>query len=236
MKKVLVSIDAVLDTRYGTLLKLDKQKALEVAKTGKYTTRTSDTWCELGVDIDQDRYNDLYLNRDIETLKLSRPSNLVYLLLQLYKESYSSLDPTDTNKGIEFHLNFYPYKLSSELRSEMAIALQALLELPDPIVPTYLSPIKLSPSFIKDSYEALIVYSFDDWLKENRDRLIDTPIPRNTILACTIYPNITPTEKELMSENIKSPFTALELIMTEYIDVKFLTIDVFCVVKTKDSR
>jgi len=163
MKKyrVLVSLDVLLDTRMGTLVKMDAQKAKEILLSGKYHDRRSDFF----PGVDKTAFDAAYASRDIETLKLSLPTNAIYMLRDLAAKLGEQAISNPTTAGIEININEYPYTLDAETRDALIESVASWIGYPVPIYVVRMSDAQVTPQWLKGQFEEYYRYDYGDWLE-----------------------------------------------------------------------
>lgn len=233
-KTIYVDLDALLDTRLGTLIQIDENEAISILNNG-YHERISDDWSKLGSSINQDEYDRRYRNRDIETLKASRCTNAIPMIIELTKSLSESAiyTPFVTSVGIE--VNLYPYKLTGEEIKTMESVVRHYLSVETKVTTVRFSPEQLTPEIINIRYDGLIMYDFNAWFGAQVEKLKDKQLPTVTIMAPALYANKVPSKEEITFEEIGeiSPFASLEMVLCEFIDLHLLDATYFSLVVPK---
>lgn len=217
-KRLYVELDGLLDTRLGTLIRLDEPQA-QVALAGGYFTRESDDWSKLGLSVDQAAYDDLYRHRDETTLKMSRCSDLVPMVHRMTHELESMGAKTPFVSEITLDVNFWPYQLSDEIRQEILSAVRIMVSPSVKVESVWFAPAQLNPELIDRSWDGVLMYDFNTWLTEHQERLKDKQIPRIPFIVPALYWNGIPTPEETEIEDVGQidPFAALEMLLAEYV-------------------
>jgi hypothetical protein len=170
MKQILLfSLDLLLDTRLATLSSIDSAIAASImsdpTKNKMYRTRINDQFTNLG--LEENCFADAYQKRNVDTLKQSRPTRLLFELStignQLIKKSL--MEPHNVS-DIEFHINFYPYyQLSEEEREAIIGAIKARVQDVILIKGVYLPEKKIDASYLRSSeITGLFFYDFSEWV------------------------------------------------------------------------
>lgn len=215
-----VDIDALLDTRLGTMYRMDEE-LIESAIERDYKTRSSDIWSEINLDIDQDAYDELYRHRDEETLKVSRPTAVVPILTEVVEAlgKASVNDPRIDSVSVD--VNVWPYRLDAEVLAAIRDAVKTWVSVDCEVQIVNYEVGALTPMFIDTKYVALIVYDFNAWFDHHHDALLSKRIPTITMIAPTLYKSTSPEEEIVYEGTTVDPFAATELALVEYITLVF---------------
>lgn len=210
-----VELDALLDTRLATLYQINPALIGKAIECG-YRNRISDVWSEIGLDVDQDDYNERYRNRTVDTLKLAKPTAIVPMLTDMTASlgRASVEDPRIEKIGIE--VNVWPYKLDDETKLAIEEAVSIWVSVDSEVTTVDYDRGSLTPSLIDQQYAAVILYGFNDWLTLHSSTLIDKRIPTVSIIAPALYLNGKPDEVTNDDGSPIEPFAATELALVEY--------------------
>lgn len=229
---ILVSLDALLDTRLATLFHLDPTQTETMLSTG-YRDRESDVWSELGFEFDQQAYLDAYRARDIETLKASRPTSIAPVINQITNSLGKAAIQAPMIERIRVDVNVYPYRMDDSLKEMIAGAVNEWVSV-DAIVNIVDMPhSEVTPMFLDRHYSAMIIYEFDEWLGYHHEQLIDCPIPTVTIIAPALYLDKKPSNDELRLDgtDMVSAFAALEMALIEYVSLTIMDAKYFSLIE-----
>lgn len=170
--RLLIQLDCLLDTRLAIISKCNPMVAKEIVQSAellsKYRTRVSDLMDDIHPGIDRDQFQRLYQNRDVETLMVSGPTELQFLLgvmiADMEKEANKG-SPLIT--GVEIDVNVWPYKLNQEEKDMIAAAVTARAGIETPVRTVEIPTRELTSFFIKErGWIAIIHYSLEEWIKE----------------------------------------------------------------------
>lgn len=229
LETIYVDIDALLDTRLGTIHKHDSELATKIITSGKYHTRDCDEFDGL----DKDKFRELYNNRDNEVLKCSVVTNVIVLLKQLVFNFNQQAITKPFHSGCKLCINLYPYSLSDEetslIRDSVECAISQLIE----INFINLSPVMLNPRYCKESFALMIKYDYEDWLNQNAKAFESCILPEVMLYAPAIYFNKKPTENELseIMRKSKHPLIAIEVLTSPIICLRLLDVELFSIIK-----
>lgn len=236
ISSILVPLDVLLDTRIGTVAKLGGPDLVLSVLNGNYHTRTDDKFPQVNVEA----YNTLYAGRDEETLSLSYSTNVDGFLRELVHSLIKQTFVRPFHQGVRVVVNTYPYQLSDEVIEQILGAVVTKLladtevDVPLTVVADRLSDDALTPDYCKTHFAAMLMYDYENWLEKQQLALIKRPMPEVTMFAPAIYFVQTPTEeeiKQMQTESQWNPFEVLQHSIRGGIDLQFLPIELFSIVK-----
>lgn len=216
----LVELDALLDTRLGTLVTED-MGALEKVIDDGYHLRYVDKFkcCP--------NFKELYKNRTKDILVNSLMTYVGPHLYDFFKKTIKANLSTSPFKKIpKILLNTYPYVLSVD---EIKIIKSALtkLTLCQNIDTVYLGVSDLTPNFLK-TLSVIYMYDYSLWVHyhlENKTFLKNS-CPKTLLFAPAIYFSDKCSDK--VEDRLKA-FESIELLMGPYINLSLLPIEYFSI-------
>lgn len=219
IETVFVELDALLDTRLGTLAKLGQDLAV-AALDGGYFTRMSDKF----PGVDPAVFKQAYADRNTETLAYSKPTMLLSVLTQLTTTLSEQAKVRPYHDGTRVVVNTYPYQLTAEEVTEIGKAITVWINSAAPVELTYLSTKDLTPSYCRDHFSVMVVYEYDSWFVTHNEAFKRVRPNEVTMLAPALYFNQEPTEQELEQACAEAmhPLKAVELLASPVIDLKLL--------------
>lgn len=222
---IYVDLDALLDTRLGTLATVNDDFAVNAMKAD-YFKRESDTF----PDMDLETFKEAYAQRDVAVLRRSVLTNVIYLLVSFVKSSIEDIAQNGQNMGLEICVNTYPYALSQEEREELLLVLQTKLGTEVGMTAVFLSEEELTPEHCKKNYAAMVRYSFHRWLELHTEAWKTTKMPAVAFYAPMLYAKI-PTAEELkeLKEMKLEPFQATELACAPLFALRLLDANMFSI-------
>lgn len=112
---ILIDLDTIIDTRLGTLAKLDPAAASDIFSSPMFRTRLSDEFSLIDSRINHQAYLKAYLERDVETLGLGMPTALLGEFSMILESLLDEIiGPNPEDKVVRVEINTYPYVLSAE--------------------------------------------------------------------------------------------------------------------------
>lgn len=226
MKKIcsrlLISLDAVLDTRSGTLLLIDPEAGSKIIKNKYYASRV---WDDFPI-IDMNKFRKIYAERDKSVLKYSSMTNAIGIVRDFVQRVMNKNLNSPVEMDVEIHLNVHPYKLTDEERKLLVIAISSKLHLSPKVIVVDYSPEYLNPLFVRNTYNTMVLYDFTDWIEiHSKNELIKKySIPEVTIFT----PALLKFKDEQVPENLSEMFTNAMAGFQPFVNIVFLPIDIFC--------
>lgn len=162
--KLLIDINAILDTRLGAVRLLNPEAAESLKQNQDYYTRDHDN-LETLCDIDKNEFTSLMVSSPIEILDNSVVSHIyLYIkkMITVIRDTIGLSNPIIPYIDIE--LNTYPFQLSEEQSKYIAAGLSALLDVEEKVTPVYLPYSGLTLDYFDtNEYFMFIVYDFSTW-------------------------------------------------------------------------
>lgn len=220
--RLLISIDALMDTRSGALLCLDQSASVRLMKSPYYASRHLD----LFPGFDMERFKAVYAKRGKKVLSHSTITNAVGIAHDFLQRVMNKNLNAPVEMNAEIHLNIHPYVLTDAEKHTLARALAYKLPLAADIIVVNYSLDYLNPVFVKNNYNTMVMYDFFEWLEiHSANELIKKhPLPEVTIFT----PALLKFKDASTPENLAEQFTNVMTMMQAFVNVLFLPVDVFC--------
>lgn len=234
----LIDLDALLDTRLGTLFSIDEDEANNILFNG-WHQRLSDDLTEFDTIITNEEFKDAYDNREVETLKASRVTNIIKSLAMENKKLF--VDLLSPNTPLEDYcivINIYPYAIDLDTQYELGKAIAELMGGDPPIKFVDLLPDSTRLSYLEmHGFTDYITYDISGWMVREFN---DCKNPEDF----THCPNITVwgprllTSKNSLNQVLKehteidprdSPFEICRVIFGACVKLEFLPVEDFCI-------
>lgn len=237
-------LDCLLDTRIGTLARMDQDLARRVLKDG-YLSRERD-WFP-GADMQQ--YQQLYQNRDKTTLAYSRPTacfDFLRSMIQIHQ-----VQELEYNAPIRFSntvvVNIHPYRLTDDELREMGEVITFLLGGELRVELVSLSDEQLTPEYFKGKFALVVMYDLNRWLNThyafdpaNMDMktILGKLLPELTFFAPAIAFTAPPTEQEQaklaeLGKELAPPLQVYEQLCSLLVGANFIDVRYFSIVPLK---
>ena len=223
VQRLIVPLDALMDTRIGTMRQIHPDWPMKVFKWGKgwYWNRFVDNFDHLFGNIGTDSWRSAYKNRDETTLKASFETNLVTEIREMVigTEALIEKDPLVTSHAIT--VNFWPYEMSDASADKLLRVIKSRICPPvkdDEGNPTeelvfdvpfnrvFLSPQELTIKRLGDEehgWELAFMYDFVEWNLLHQHELDDkkSAFPRNRIIFPAMFHEKEPDKADLQWDN-----------------------------------
>lgn len=229
---ILIELDMLLDSRLGVISQMDINLADRILSRG-YVNRKTDNFTVLDPSFDIDEYRRRYKARDVETLKESRCTPIAVVLNSITNQLEKQQINTPLVSGITITVNIHPYRLTDEEKSVLVDMVSEYTSLTSDIKLIDLPLSNITPTYIKETYTAVFLYNFDEWLSIHRDALSVCKMPTVTMVAPALFVDKIPTQAEIThpTAGVVDPFAALEAGLLEFvglvlIDIKYASITI----------
>lgn len=231
---LLVELDCILDTRLGTYVsKLDIPAELVFNKGLHYWSRLSEEpefYTEGLVTLSQ--FQEAYKNRDVNTLKNSVVTNVVHHIKKvsqtLRREEFRG---REIDK-VSITVNYYPYDLSKEQVDIFTEAIKHIVSLDTDVYMISLKPSDAHPRVLSESYDAYMVYNFEQWLEPFALTLHNEKhIPLTVIAPALWFNKPIPTPDDIRNTNgeMIDPFKALITMFLATFELDLVPVGVFSI-------
>ena len=231
-QRILVQLDALLDTRLATVSRIDQDAAVKLLESEAYYIRFNDDF-EALTGITREQFRDAYAKRDVDTLALPAIMTVAPLMLH---ELITKLEINDAEspyvEGVEVEVNFWPYQLDDEEIDGLSKAIMVFSGMETLVRMVSIHPMELTPDFIKDRYTGLILYDFKEWFEYQKSKYATVKTPDLTVLAPALFYDKIPTPEEYLAEGIDSgitPFELAELAVMDCFRLKLLKSEIFSI-------
>lgn len=238
-QRILIELDALLDTRLSTIALLNPSAAKGLVNDDRYYNRVSDEFHLLNPSIDIEAYRDAYAKRDVTALMGARPTALVLLIAHQIRDLELRLfkgEPDITALAVD--INTYPYQLQSDEIEALLKAIREVCSINVCIEHVYIPPNKLTTTYIKNnSWAAIYLYNFTDWDNEYLAKLTDPP---ESVASVTMFiPEMVSEMSKIDSDLTLIPATgkrikphhALAILLSETIGIEPLDAKMFSIIR-----
>lgn len=229
-----VHIDAILDTRAGTVRRLNPEAHAVMIKNG-YHQRKGDFF----EGVKPEDYRALYDAHEVETLIQSTMTNVFQFLYPQIIDSMKELVAAEVQVGQRpvLDVNVWPYALQED---EMAMLSTLIYQQMRGIVGVniFSKDIKeLTPGHCAENYNMMIMYDYDKYLNAHSSELIKSPKPFLIIIAPMVFFNKNPDTDEETIDMLKQGINSLALLeatIAPRICLKFVNVEIFSIVYPDD--
>lgn len=166
--KFYVDLDSLLDTRFGTLMRMEPKYAIYASGADEYSNRVTDDFRAIfGDEFDLQFYKELYQHRDKSTLFYSRRTDMVtFLRQQIYRQAILKATGDPRIGQLEVVVNYYPYKLDEEDINVYRELLSITLETESRFIKLEYRPYtEMTLHWLRETEPAVMVlYNFTEWI------------------------------------------------------------------------
>jgi hypothetical protein len=237
---VLIELDALLDTRMGTMALLESPSVLDgtIFEDMRYYTRETDDF-EALTGLTREVTDKAYAERNEETLAASLITPMIIQLAEIVKSIQVDFSVRHMVQTFKVLINGYPYKnLRHDERSAIAFAVKNHINLDVPVEMVYMTPEEVSPSYIRANLSGMILYNFNTWLAANIKELEKVAFPRVHVIAPRLYEKDPPAPelRQVKEFNNASPFGIMKFGMSMYFTLIFMHPALYSVVPPLSLR
>lgn len=224
---IYAQLDALLDTRIGTIARMDQDLAAKVLLSGYHQRH-----CDVFEGVDPVEYQKLYDARDSLTLAHSVRTSCVSMIQDLVKSLVEQSISRPYHNGIKLVINLYPYVLTDEEKTQIIHVFWTILEGSCSVELTYLTEAQVTPALCRSSFAAMFVYGHDGWLDMHTTALATCLLPDIDMFAPALFRQETPSETELhkLIRQSGHPFKAIEELAKPLIRLQLLDANIFSIV------
>ena len=222
---VLVSLDALLDTRLSILKKIDSRTADLMLVNGAYFSRVSDKFPAFP------GFAERYAKRDRETLRDAMVTECINFIRDMVSQMVLMGYKTPFHQEVRVQVNTYPYALEEEeiilIGEALAVNFIGVCEL-DMVT---LNDKQISPSYCRENVTVMVMYDYKDWLDTHALELEKLGIPEVDLYVPGLYFGEEPSQAEIeaMVRERGHPMELIENAFKPMIHLDLLTPRVFSV-------
>lgn len=225
---IYLDLDTILDTRLGTLAMLGEKHAVAALDSGRYHKRMNDEFDG----VSREEFRDAYAKRNIDTLKLSVLTNVVFFLRRLIKDSLLSSVIHQRTEKMCFTVNVYPYDFSDPDLVGMLIACirfhtystssVRIVSIPDE---------ELTPEFCLQNYQIMIRYEWVKWVDKHRSFFEKKGVPTLSLVVPELFYDTLPTQDDIDRLDLKkqNPFRMTETVTAALFRLKHMPVSLFSI-------
>ena len=168
-----IMLDALMDTRIGTLMRMSPEYAIKATGSKEFHSRLSDDLTDIiGGDFDQQQFAKAYYERDIHTMFYSRVTRMVeYLRTVIHEQAVRKMSGDPRIGELQVVINTYPFYLEPADLSMLQRVIAAALGQPERYVIMEFREYKdMSLAWLRSLNPAvMVVYDFLEWMKSCSD-------------------------------------------------------------------
>lgn len=234
--KVYVSLDSLLDFRFGSLRCLDEAYAMESLITPDYRHRKEDVF-----KVDMLRYKEMVKNPTIDNLVLSPVTNIYHAIREVLANLAKSRYLIDHHDGLSIDLNIYPFYYTEKDTED---------DLKYYLPPSHLAMLRedfkrllgntvsvnfirkhlndLTPNFLMHQYSYIFMYDYNSWFVKHVMELTKTPMLKTVVYGPRLFFNertvFDPAFDELSNQGLEDPFKLTEEFVAPAVNLQLMDV------------
>lgn len=217
-------LDAILDTRMGTLMRVSPKEVASILKAG-YLHRDRDKFP--GVDVQ--RFQEAYKNRDRKILQASMMTPMIWFLTDFCKTTFQGNAETPFLRDPVIVINTYPYQLLESETLTIQRAILARVKHISSIEFVRMSYREISPAYLRQEVQVISIYDPYEWLEvqSSEKRFEKDSCPLVNLAGPLMFRNVDVTgvklsELQKTAELMCKPFIDLNLLPMQHYSVDIL--------------
>lgn len=229
--RVLIDLDAILDTRLGAVSRLSPEAAVRIVQD-RWIIRENDTWQKTSKEFTFEQYREIYFRREKETLMASGPTDITRLLFGIVQDYQSGNQSPDLHKDFELIVNLDRYPLTADETDELEAILLETMPYVDKIQFIRQCIKRMTPAIIRGlGATYYICYDVFTWIRANNDEIVGQSHLWLTVLAPAVAEHTADDfeDAEELKEMSKgfNPFLAFEFAMSINLNLRFCEVAFF---------
>ena len=225
-RKIMVELDALFDTRLGTLDRINSEAASRAATSYAYWTLDHEDWEALtGGLVTNEQFKEAYAKRDDQTLAASMASSIHLVLIKILNDYQANIVDGMVDDDIQLVINQYPYKLELDEIEELTAIMRMYLGTDLTVTFCDISLADLTPKALTDRFACAFMYNFFDWIKIHSVELVKQNTPDFNLISPKLFEtnptNLTPVGKQ--GQYMAFRLRWLEHMDFDVVDAKFFS-------------
>lgn len=229
---IYIEIDALLDTRLGTIKHLWPDVYSDLMLSGAWWDRRSHDLSLLDPRINMEQFNSTFKARPPESIQNARMTGMVMSLFSILDATSQANVFGPHQKELAITIDTKGYAFSEDVKGDMTLALQHYL--PVNVQITYIDSGNLPFGYLDncDAYDCMVIYDLDAWLHANKEDFVKKRSPDLVVITPMLVLGKVPTEEECTTVNgVLNPFASVENQMVGIIAIHYWPVDRFSVLK-----
>ncbi len=234
MRKVLIDLDSLLDTRLGVLAGLDEAAVRTVIGTPAYWQREHTDWHVLtGGRVTNETFQSAWKARGNDDLRRSVMTGIILVLSRVLTEYNRNMQEGIVEDDVCLEVNLHPYSLEYDELEELEGVLHELLY-PELTVSFCSRPLEeLTPKVLNETYAAVFLYDFPPWIKHHCFNLGKQRCPGLNVVVPKLFEK---DPRELTKEQKQEEIFGFRLWLMEYIDFEFVDVEWFSMLRPSKEK
>lgn len=233
-RRILVSLDTLMDTRIGVIANYSQELAASILKSDKYWLREIDDWYKLTEGaITNEQFKSLWDSRGgentLKTLMGSVKTGINAFILRVLTDS-DTIERDGVikqNEALEITVNLYPYEIDYSLEEAYRKVLKYEYGQEIEINFISMSLDELTPDHIFNGYGLFITYDFQEWFKLHHKAVIKQRRPDVYIVAPKIFEKM---PENYNKEQKQKEFNRFKLDLLYFVNIEFIDVGYFSII------
>lgn len=234
IKRILTPLDIHLDTRLGTINRINPEAALAVIGNPEYWLRENDHWEKLSSGlITDEQFKAAYAERGgvntQATLAGSVRTGMVPFILRLLTDDYINRmnQMADPMSAIGLTVNYWPYDLSSTEIDWLEDIMHQLYGATLLVEIVSIPMDELTPGLLNENFAACVMYEFPEWIRMHKEALDKVKLNCFNYIAPKIF-EVDVTDTPI--DQKQAALNAFRMINLVHMDFEFIDSKYFSVI------
>lgn len=226
---VYVDLDSLLDTRIGTLAKIDGKLAMETMLDLSYFQRDENVF----KGVEKEVFKEEWTNRDKITLSLSFATMMCREIGRMVADLKMDDAEQPLRGEVRLTVNTYPYVLTEEEAKDVEDVLMHYIQDTCPVDVVRWPLENITPQMLKHDYVLLIMYDYGPWLEAQTDNFRKEQIPDTVLIAPKLWFQDKMTKEQLAEvylDNFEDPLILTEMVSKGLVDLQLMDIKYWCAI------
>lgn len=236
--KILVDLDAILDTRLAMANRIEPGLAIKLLGTN-WDERTTDKLIWETGNISEVDYKQAYGRRTYDILPESFATPILKYITAIFHDEMSSLDIEKGDMDFTLVVNIFPYYLSKDEVDEIAHTVKVATNLIATVELDSMDPRTLTSDYLTGaSYTHYVTFEIIRWLKDHHRQVVLNPAPRLTVIGPMVREHelTSLTAEEVELSGVITPWEAQEQTFSMYLMLRFIGMEFFCLDAGQHNR
>lgn len=225
IKRVLIDLDCLLDTRLGLINHLNPEVASRIAKQEHYWSRDFTDWELLTEgEITNEQFNTAWKERGNDVIKQSMMTSIFLPLESTLATHRINKEEGLSDFDVALVINEWPYTLSDDVHDAIKEAVRFHLSGNPLVIFTRTSLDELTPQHMVDNYHQVYMFDFLPWIKRHGFALEKIHAPDLTVVVPRLFDQ---DPHDLDTEQKKKDIFFFQMITRYYFELQFIEVEYF---------
>jgi hypothetical protein len=188
VRKLLIDLDSLLDTRLGVIAALDSHSASHLVTSSRYWERERNDWERLtNGRVTNEQFEEAWKARTGDILPLSTMTGIFLVVINLLMDFQKVVAEGIVDDDIRIEVNIHPYVLSDDEQEAILGALKRLFYKELVITFCDWSLDALTPQELITRYDGAFMYDFVPWMKRHAFALAKCRAPDFCLMVPRLF-------------------------------------------------